>query len=124
MKKRIYRIDPVGKPRMTQRDKWKKRPCVLKYHAFKDACRAHGVTLPADGDITVAFVIPMPKGWSNPKRIKHLGKPHQQKPDIDNLVKALLDAVLKEDSHVWKISAMKVWGEVGRIEILNEEPKE
>ena len=29
----------MGKPRMTQRDKWKKRPCVLRYHAFRDKMR-------------------------------------------------------------------------------------
>ncbi len=33
-------IEPMGAPRMTQRDRWAKRPCVLRYHAFKDVLRA------------------------------------------------------------------------------------
>ena len=37
-----YPIIPLGKPRMTQRDKWAKRPAVLRYRAFKDECRLHG----------------------------------------------------------------------------------
>ena len=32
-------VTPVSKPRMTQRDKWKKRPCVLRYRAYCDALR-------------------------------------------------------------------------------------
>ncbi|HHE6457291.1 TPA: RusA family crossover junction endodeoxyribonuclease, partial [Proteus mirabilis] len=33
---KVFNIEPVPKPRMTQADKWKKRPPVLKYFAFKD----------------------------------------------------------------------------------------
>ena len=29
------KITPVSKPRMTRADTWKKRPCVLKYWAYK-----------------------------------------------------------------------------------------
>ena len=32
----IFKINPIGKPRMTQRDKWKHRPIVDQYFAFKD----------------------------------------------------------------------------------------
>ncbi len=39
MIKKHFPIDVVGKPRMTQRDKWKKRPCVLRYRAFADELR-------------------------------------------------------------------------------------
>jgi len=42
----IYNINPVPKPRMTQSDKWKKRPPVLRYFAFKDECRIHDVEIP------------------------------------------------------------------------------
>lgn len=30
---------PVAKPRMTKRDKWAKRPCVMKYWAWCDLVR-------------------------------------------------------------------------------------
>ena len=42
----IFRVTPIGKPRMTQRDRWKKRPPVVRYHAFKDQLRACLVPLP------------------------------------------------------------------------------
>jgi uncharacterized cupin superfamily protein len=32
--------NPVGKPRMTQRDKWAKRPAVLRYREWADRARA------------------------------------------------------------------------------------
>ena len=27
-------IDPVAKPRMTRSDRWKKRPCVVRYRVY------------------------------------------------------------------------------------------
>ena len=45
------------------------------------------------------------------------GKPHQQKPDTDNLVKAVLDAVHTDDSGIYHFEAMKFWGEAGEIHI-------
>ncbi|MBG3071584.1 RusA family crossover junction endodeoxyribonuclease, partial [Proteus mirabilis] len=43
------------------------------------------------------------------------GKPHQQKPDKDNLEKALLDAIFDDDSRVWDGRVTKVWGKRGQI---------
>jgi Holliday junction resolvase RusA-like endonuclease len=91
-----------------------KRPCVMRYRAFKDECLAQGIEI---GDVVeVVFVIPMPVSWSKKKREKMNGQPHQQKPDIDNLAKALMD-VCSEDSHVWSLLAVKRWGEIGLIEL-------
>lgn len=39
MKEIILDIEPVAKPRMTKKDKWAKRPCVMKYRAYKDMLR-------------------------------------------------------------------------------------
>lgn len=102
---------------MTQRDKWMKRPSVLKYHAFKDHCRLLNVTLPEDG-YKVIFKIPMPKSWSKKKRAEMIAQPHRQKPDLDNLVKALNDSVHQDDSHVWNIHAMKEWSEIPMMIIV------
>ena len=46
-----------------------------------------------------------------------LGKPHTKKPDIDNLIKALLDAVFSDDAHVHTVHAEKVWGDKGEIRV-------
>lgn len=111
---KAYNITPVPKPRMTQRDKFRKRPPVLRYRAFKDLCRLHGVEIPEHG-YHVTFILPMPKSWTKKKRIAMNGQPHQQKPDKDNLEKALLDAVYTDDSKVWDGRVTKLWGENGQI---------
>lgn len=112
----IVAILPVPKPRMTQRDKWAKRPAVLRYRAFCDAVRAAGVQIPESG-AHITFHLPMPASWSLAKRWEMVGKPHQQKPDVDNLGKALLDACLDDDSGVWDVRTTKRWAVNGAIEI-------
>lgn len=45
------------------------------------------------------------------------GKPHQKKPDKDNLEKALLDAIFDDDSRIWDGRVSKVWGTTGMITV-------
>lgn len=111
----IYNIKPCPKPRMTVSDKWKKRPCVLRYRAFADECRLRGVKV--TNGCSIVFRIPMPKSWSNKKKSEMNGKPHTQRPDIDNLLKSVMDAVLPEDSHIHSIYIKKQWAVTGQIEI-------
>jgi len=59
----------------------------------------------------------MPKSWSLKKKKAMNGKPHRQTADIDNLLKALIDALLSEDKQVWDVHASKRWGETGQIRI-------
>lgn len=115
-----YPINPVSKPRQTRADKWKKRPAVLKYRAFADECRARRVSVPEAG-AHITFILPMPKSWSKRKRAEMDGQAHQQKPDKDNLEKALLDAVFDEDCRVWDSRVTKIWGETGAIIITEME---
>lgn len=116
------KLDPVPKPRMTAADKWKHRPIVDKYFAFKDAingiCNLGNFKL---GDkYKVEFLIAMPKSWTPGKKNTHHGQPHQQKPDLDNLLKALNDCLKDEDKAIWNIEASKVWWDEGRILIWNK----
>jgi Holliday junction resolvase RusA-like endonuclease len=57
----------------------------------------------------IIFYMEMPKSWSQKKRIEMLGEPHRQKPDLDNLIKALGDALYGDDSGIASIKAAKVW---------------
>lgn len=118
----IYKIKPVSKPRMTQRDRWAKRECVQRYWKFKDQVREAGLAI-TESCAHVIFVLPMPKSWSKKKKHEMWNKPHQQKPDVDNLMKALLDAIFDDDAHIWDARVTKVWGHQGVI-IINqiEEP--
>jgi len=119
---KVYQIEPCAKPRMTQRDKWMKRPCVLKYRAFKDECRLHNVHIPENGAL-IEFYIPMPGSWSLKKKEEHAYLPHRQTPDIDNLLKGIFDAVLDDDSHIWSIYALKIWSYEPRIIIAKIDPE-
>ncbi|ENG6107614.1 RusA family crossover junction endodeoxyribonuclease [Serratia liquefaciens] len=111
---RTYNIVPIPKPRQTQRDRWAQRPPVLRYRAFCDEVRLHRISLPESG-YHVTFVLPMPPSWSKKKRTEMAGKPHQQKPDADNLLKALMDAIYSEDCAVWDVRVTKRWGNAGEI---------
>ena len=111
-----YAIDPMPKPRMTQADKWKKRPSVVRYREYKDALRGAKVNLPEDG-AKVIFYLPMPGSWSKRKRDIMRGEYHRQKPDIDNLLKGLMDAIFEEDCRVASVCAEKRWADAGSIAI-------
>ena len=119
----ILKITPVPKPRMTQSDRWKKRPCVVRYRAFADELRilAAQNNYIVKNPLSVTFVLPMPKSWSKKKKLEMDGKPHTQTPDLDNLLKAFQDVLLKDDSgvHTYK-NVRKIWGIEGLI-IINEE---
>jgi len=113
----IYDIVPVAKPRMTQRDKWKKRPCVQRYFAYRDEIKLKKVKLPADRPAMVVFHIPMPARLSAADKILLAGTPHTKRPDIDNYLKGLLDAIFDEDSGIWAIFPVKYWAYQGGVEI-------
>lgn len=113
-KSKSYNITPCPAPRMTRADSWKQRPCVLRYWEFKDACRENAITFDNGQDIT--FVIPFPKSYSKKKKTSLDGQPHTIKPDVDNLMKSVLDAIYKDDSHIWHIGSIKkIWGFEGKI---------
>ena len=112
----IVYVTPVGKPRQTQSDRWKQRPAVMRYRAFADELRLkYREDLP--DSVSLVFFIPIPASWSKKKKAAMLGKPHQQKPDCDNLAKAVLDALKKEDQTVWRCHIEKYWAETGAIAI-------
>jgi len=112
-----FPVIPCPAPRMTQRDRWAKRPCVLRYYAYRDAVQAYAkernFTLPPALDIT--FVVPMPPSWSARSKKATNGLAHQCRPDLDNLVKAFLDALAADDGYVWQLRADKRWGYEGQI---------
>lgn len=110
-----YPITPMGAPRMTRADAWRGREVVLRYRAFKDECRMRNVNIPENPSIT--FYMPMPESWSMKKKTSMDGTPHKTKSDLDNLLKALFDAVYKDDAHIWRVTAKKIWSFKGGIKI-------
>lgn len=115
----VLDIVPCPKPRMTQRDKWKQRPAVVRYRAYKDAVRilTQGRPFPTSG-ATVEFYLPLPASWSKKRRNAMEGQPHQQKPDLDNLLKGLWDAMMVEDAMIWDLTGVrKLWASSPCIKI-------
>ena len=116
-------VHPMGKPRMTQSDRWKHRKCVDNYFAYADEMRkqANDQKFVLGDRFTISFYIDMPKSWSQKKRDQMVLQPHQQKPDIDNLLKAVMDALKKDgDQSVFEVHAIKYWHVYGGIIIENE----
>ena len=123
---------PMGAVRMSKSDTWKtdpnhpnilkrQRDVVRRYFEYKNsvtkACNENNYVL---GDtLNVVFYLPMPKSWSEKKRKAHQFQPHKSKPDLDNLVKAVMDALKKQDSDVYQITAEKRYDYEGYILIKN-----
>jgi len=113
----IYNITPVAKPRMTQSDRWKKRPATTKYWQFKDEVLKLGIKVPEAGS-HITFYMPMPDSWSKKKKSQFDKQPHQNRKDVDNLLKALLDCIYTDDACVWDVRITKRWAYEGSIEII------
>ena len=111
---------PIGKPRMTRCDKWKKRDCVMRYREWADLAR-DAASCSLTGAIRIDFkaYIPMPESWSQKKKVALRGKYHRQRPDLDNIEKALFDALFQEDREIACGFGEKFWddGKGERIEV-------
>jgi Holliday junction resolvase RusA-like endonuclease len=117
-----FDIDPIAKPRMTSSDRWQKREVVQRYYAFKDELRllARQKNYKIGNRLDISFILPIPKSKSEKEKEKLDSTPHLQKPDLDNLIKAFLDALLENDSKIWLIHAYKLWGKKGKIIIFDD----
>lgn len=113
MKSIYIPISPVSKPRMTKRDRWSKRPAVLKYWKFKDDLSIVRDDLASfigeNHDVQITFGVQIPKSYSKKKTSSRLLEYHKQRPDIDNFLKGLLDATMDEDSGVASVFCQKIW---------------
>jgi len=111
MNELIVHIAPMGKPRMTRRDRWAKRPAVLRYFAMKDelirAAKEQGFDL--GGSFLIEFYIPIPKSTPKKKAKEIDVTKHDRRPDLDNLLKGVMDALLEEDGSVHTVLAKKYW---------------
>jgi Holliday junction resolvase RusA-like endonuclease len=58
------------------------------------------------------------QSWSAKKRAALINGPHIQRPDLDNIIKAVKDGLNRiawaDDAQVWRVSAEKTWGPVAQ----------
>ena len=106
--KKYYTIIPMPAPRLTRGSLHTE--LAKKYKAYKDTLRQQKIFIPDEAKIT--FYMPVPES-----KQERIGNPHQFTPDIDNLLKAVMDAAHKSDAHIWNVHAKKVWAKEGGIEI-------
>jgi len=105
---------PLGKPRMTRRDKWAKRPCVVRYRDWADHERAiAGAVPPAESVRRLSWVATFepPKSWSARKQDAAIGTLHRSKPDASNILKGIEDILWPDgDSALAAGVYEKRWG--------------
>lgn len=75
---------------------------------------------PLDGPVEVAVRLCYPYRKNEPKRVVAAGEeiPHGARPDLDNILKGCLDAIVKaqvirDDGQIAGLSALKTWGPKG-----------
>lgn len=121
---------PMAKPRQTRSDKWKKRPCVMRYREWADRARAEsraaidqkfpGLVLMQCRRLSVTAFFPIPPSWTKVTKAKMAGQPHRQSKDADNVLKAVSDALFPTgDAQIYDMHVMKFWddGRGPRVEI-------
>ncbi len=117
-----FRVEGVAKsqPRRTRRDKWNPSLGVVAYYEWCDIVRHQVVGDPLKkfdfeiSRINALFVLPIPPSYSKKQRTALAGQPHRVKPDVDNLLKGILDALFLNDSCVWCAHAEKWWCNEGQ----------
>ena len=68
----------------------------------------------------------MPKSWSRKRKEQMLYEPHTQLPDLDNLVKSVLDGlnhtfnIWNDDKQVAALTATKHWAEKSSVLVTVE----
>lgn len=92
------------------------RPAVIRYRNFADILRLKvGRPLATDG-MFIEFGIPMPASWSEKRKERAEGTPHQQRPDLSNLLKAVEDALNEKDEWIWQFRGLrKIWRREGYV---------
>lgn len=120
----------VPAPRMTRRDRFAKRPCVVRYFECRDRIsraifRSGGLPGGLVLFLSVHAAIEMPNSWSKKKKDAMDGRLHRHGKDSDNILKTVMDAIWKNDSSVSASLVIKTWGRESMLElgILFELPR-
>ncbi|MBO29648.1 MAG: hypothetical protein CML61_12990 [Rhodobacteraceae bacterium] len=81
---------------------------------------------PLEGPVRLTFtaIFAPAQSWSKKKTAAHLHRPHTQKPDLDNIEKALKDGLNRvafvDDAQVAEVHKKKMWGPRPRTIVMIE----
>lgn len=120
---------PIGSPRPRFRNtgRFVQTYMPASYTKHKDFIREQmpNVLLNGELKVTLSFYFEPPKSWSNRKRLLAIGQYKRTKPDIDNLIKTVLDAanekVWNDDNQIVEIRSIKQYAETPKIIMEVEE---
>lgn len=120
---------PIGSPRPRFRNtgRYVQTYMPASYTKHKDFIREQmpNVLLNGELKVTLSFYFEPPKSWSNRKRLLAIGQYKRTKPDIDNLIKTVLDAandhLWKDDNQIVEIHSFKQYAEEPKIILEVEE---
>lgn len=128
-----YSFTIMGKPFAKQRPRYSrvsgtaftpKETVSFERHVGTIANTVFPAPLEGPVKVTIYAVFEPAKSWSKKKRAAHMGQYHTQKPDLDNIEKAVLDGLnriaFKDDSQVACTFKRKVWGENARTVVIVE----
>lgn len=104
--------NPVAKPRQTRADKWKQRPCVIAYRAWADVARM--VAFRKNSKLLLEKPVTLKVRAYFDSGKTHRCGPHTVKSDLDNICKAVMDALFLNDQFVYRIHAEKLWCDGGQ----------
>ena len=119
-----------GRPRLGRYGTYTPKK-TQEYEEYIKACwiAKFGRICPTDKPLAVKviFYMPIPKS-ANKKQKTEMAEgriQHTKKPDTDNLIKSVLDALngiaYKDDSMIYKLTAIKKYSEKARTELTIEE---
>lgn len=122
---------PKGRPRFSTRGKFPVAYTPEKTKNYESdvgmmAKAAMGASNPLEGALEAFIYVtfPVPASYSKKRTEACLidSEKHTKKPDLDNIVKAVLDGmdkiVFENDSQITSIHATKVYGEVPKVEVI------
>jgi Holliday junction resolvase RusA-like endonuclease len=122
---------PKGRPRFSTRGKFPVAYTPEKTKNYESdvgmmAKAAMGSSEPLEGALEAFIYVtfPVPASYSKKRTEACLSdsEKHTKKPDLDNVVKAVLDGmsdiVFLSDSQITSIHATKVYGEVAKVEVI------
>lgn len=112
-----------GRPRFTRSGRAYTPAKTLKYEGYLKSLMAEAMQdkPPLTGPVRVDLRFHMPEPKSMPKRDQGRHLPHVKRPDLDNLVKSVLDAangvLVLDDSSVYAMTAAKQYSATPGVEI-------
>lgn len=127
---------PIGKgrPKFARRGNFVSTYTPTKTRDYEELIRdaakiAMGSTEPIETPVVacIYIIVPIPASYSKKRSVACLDGSERpcKKPDIDNIIKAYLDAmngiVYKDDTQVVSLHATKVYGTVGMVEVMVQE---